>query len=125
MTSMIRSAGASMTMLELVLSAMDRDSWASLVWCGRWASVLTVRSPTMREYSSPPLDEPYAVGGHASVNLADDLLRRADEEPDAVAAERRTSSGWESVTTRQLADDMQAWAWRLVSAGLEHGDRVA
>ena len=79
----------------------------------------------MREYSTPPLDRPYAVHGHESVNLADDVLRRADEAPDAVVASRRTPAGWEPVTARELADDVRAWAWRLVTAGLEPGDRVA
>jgi long-chain acyl-CoA synthetase len=79
----------------------------------------------MREYSTPPLDQPYAVRGRSAVNLADDVLRRAQEEPDAVVASRRTPGGWEPVTARRLADDVTTWAWRFVSAGLAHGDRVA
>ena len=79
----------------------------------------------MREYSSPPLDQPYDMGGHASSNLTDDLLRRAEETPDAVVASRRTPEGWAPVTARALADDVRTWAWRFVSAGLAHGDRIA
>ncbi len=79
----------------------------------------------MREYSAPPLDQPYAVDGHASVNLADDVLRRASETPDAVVASRRTPEGWSPVTARELAVDVRRWARRLVSAGLDAEDRVA
>src|SRR5690349_855164 len=119
MTSMICSAGASMTMLELVLSAMDRDSSSGAGWGGGPAphgrrdrdaayplprSSLTTagcqtRTPreeawSVREYSTPPLDRPYAVHGHESLNLADDVLRRADETPEAVVASRRATEGW-------------------------------
>ncbi len=79
----------------------------------------------MREYAAPPLDQPYAVHGRDSVTLVDDLLHRAETEPDAVVASRRTSNGWDPVTAAQLADDVRGWAWRLVSGGLQHGDRVA
>ena len=79
----------------------------------------------MREYAAPPLDQPYAVHGRDCANLADDVLHRAETEPAAVVASRRTPSGWAPVTAEQLAADVRQWAWRLVSAGLEHGDRVA
>ena len=79
----------------------------------------------MREYSTPPLDRPYDVGGRSSANLVDDLLRRAAESPEQVVASRRTTNGWDPVTARTLADDVQAWAQRFLAAGLDMGDRVA
>ncbi len=79
----------------------------------------------MREYSTPPLDQPYAVGGHAPANLADDVLRRARESPGAVVASRGTGTGWEPVTADRLAQDVRVWARRLVVAGIGRGDRVA
>jgi long-chain acyl-CoA synthetase len=75
----------------------------------------------VREYSIPALaDIP------ASANLAEMVIRRAAEQPRAVALRRKAAGGgWEDVTTTQFRDEVRALAKGLIAAGVSPGDRVA
>ncbi len=73
----------------------------------------------MREYAAPPLDEP--VDGI----LTDDLVRRAAEDPDAVACRVRVDGAWTDVSVTELVDQVRAVAKGLVAAGIDPGERVA
>jgi len=73
----------------------------------------------VREYASPPLDEP------PSGTLTDDLVRREDAEPDAVACRVRAGDGWSPVSVDELVTQVRAVAKGLVAAGIEPGERVA
>ncbi|TIC88681.1 long-chain fatty acid--CoA ligase [Nocardioides sp. GY 10113] len=75
----------------------------------------------MREYSTPPTVSIAATG-----NLTDDVLRNADEVPDAPLFSRplRDVDEWEDVTAAEFRDEVVALARGLVAAGLEPGDRI-
>ena len=75
----------------------------------------------MREYSIPALaDIP------AAANLAGVVIRRAAEQPQAVALRRKTADGsWEDVSCAQFRDEVHALAKGLIAAGVSPGDRVA
>ncbi|MGP3954900.1 AMP-dependent synthetase/ligase [Nonomuraea sp. 3N208] len=74
----------------------------------------------MREYSVPVL-----VDVPASASLADTVFRRAEQEPGAVIMRRKTDAGWPVVTASEFRDQVVAVAKGLITAGIEHGDRVA
>ncbi|MBE7323273.1 long-chain fatty acid--CoA ligase [Nocardioides sp. Y6] len=74
----------------------------------------------MREYSSP-----LTVEIPQSGNLTDDVVRNAQEAPDAVAFRRNTGEGWTDVTTAEFLTQVQAVAKGLIASGIEVGDRVA
>ncbi|HEU4514023.1 MAG TPA: AMP-dependent synthetase/ligase [Nocardioidaceae bacterium] len=67
---------------------------------------------------------PLTVDIPTTGSLADDVVRNADEAPDAVAFSRRTADGWEDVTAKGFLDQVRAVAKGLVASGIEPGDRV-
>ncbi len=76
----------------------------------------------MREYSTP-----LTVALPATGNLTDDVVRNAEEAPDAAVLTRRSpgSEDWEDVTAAQFLAEVRAVAKGLVASGVEAGDRVA
>ncbi len=75
----------------------------------------------MREYSTPQTVDVATTG-----NLTDDVVRNADEAPDAVAFSRSDGAdGWTDITCADFLTEVRAVAKGLVAAGIEHGDRVA
>ncbi|WP_084956881.1 AMP-dependent synthetase/ligase [Thermoactinospora rubra] len=74
----------------------------------------------MREYSVPVL-----VDVPPSATLADTVVRRAEQTPDAVVMRRKDGERWLPVTAREFRDQVAALARGLVAAGVEPGDRVA
>ncbi|MGA8845178.1 MAG: AMP-dependent synthetase/ligase, partial [Nocardioides sp.] len=75
---------------------------------------------TVREYSTPPSLEVPSRG-----NLTDDLLRNAEEAPDAVVLARPDGGGWSDVTSAQFLAEVARVARGLIASGVEVGDRVA
>ncbi|GAA2116993.1 AMP-dependent synthetase/ligase [Nocardioides bigeumensis] len=86
----------------------------------------------MREFAAPLTVEVPRTG-----NLTDDVVRNADQAPDAVALRRRpgkdvgegagdgNSAEWVDVTARTFLDEVRAVAKGMVAAGVLAGDRVA
>lgn len=75
----------------------------------------------MREFSTPLTIEVPATG-----NLTDDVVRNAQEAPDAVVFSRPSGDGgWGDVTAAEFLAEVTAVAKGLVAAGIETGDRVA
>ena len=76
----------------------------------------------MREYSTP-----LTVALPATGNLTDDVVRNAEEAPDAAVLARRSpgSEEWQDVTATQFLHEVRAVAKGLVASGVEAGDRVA
>jgi long-chain acyl-CoA synthetase len=76
----------------------------------------------LREYSTPQ-----SVDIPTSGNLTDDVVRNADEAPEAVVFSRPApgAEGWEDVTAAEFLADVSGVAKGLVAAGIEPGDRVA
>lgn len=75
----------------------------------------------MRAYSSPPTYAVPALG-----NLTDDVVRNAQEAPDAAQFSRRDVAGvWQDVSAADFLDQVTAVAKGLIAAGVEAGDRVA
>ncbi|MDN4163482.1 AMP-dependent synthetase/ligase [Nocardioides abyssi] len=75
----------------------------------------------MREFSTPLTIEVPGTG-----NLTDDVVRNAEEAPDAVVFSRPTADGgWSDVTAAEFLAEVSAVAKGLVAAGIETGDRVA
>ncbi|HLY33394.1 MAG TPA: long-chain fatty acid--CoA ligase [Jatrophihabitantaceae bacterium] len=58
-------------------------------------------------------------------NIADFVYQNAAESPAHVALRRRAGDAWTDVTSAQFADEVTAAAKGLITAGIEHGDRVA
>jgi long-chain acyl-CoA synthetase len=79
-----------------------------------------VLEASLREYSSPLTVDIPATG-----NLTDDVVRNADEAPDAVAFSRRRGDDWDDVTAGEFLHEVRAVAKGLVAAGIQTGDRVA
>lgn len=75
----------------------------------------------MREFSTPLTIEVPGTG-----NLTDDVVRNAEEAPDAVVFSRPAGDGtWSDVTAAEFLAEVTAVAKGLVAAGVETGDRVA
>jgi len=61
-----------------------------------------------------------------SASLADVVFTRADREPSAVIARKRTSAGeWQDVTAGRFRAEVTALARGIIGAGIEPGDRIA
>jgi len=61
-----------------------------------------------------------------SASLADVVFTRADREPSAVIARKRTSaSEWQDVTAGRFRAEVTALARGIIGAGIEPGDRIA
>ncbi len=80
----------------------------------------------MREFSTP-MSGPLAAGLPATGNLTDDVVRNAEEAPDAVAFARRLpgEEEWRDVTAAEFLEEVRAVAKGLIAAGVAAGDRVA
>ncbi len=76
----------------------------------------------MREYATPQVVEIPTTG-----NLTDDVVRNADQAPDAVVFSRPTAGGdgWDDVTAAAFLEEVRAVAKGLIAAGVTVGDRVA
>jgi long-chain acyl-CoA synthetase len=81
----------------------------------------------VREFAAPLTVEVPRTG-----NLTDDVVRNAEEAPDAVALRRRPhdtagapDAAWIDVTTRQFLAEVRAVAKGMLAAGVSAGDRVA
>nr|WP_237690239.1 AMP-dependent synthetase/ligase [Nocardioides panacisoli] len=74
----------------------------------------------MREYATPQ-----TVDAPQEGNLADDVVRNAEEAPDAAVLSRRDADGsWHDVTAAAFLAEVQQVAKGLVAAGVAAGDRV-
>ena len=79
----------------------------------------------MREFSTP-MSGPLSAEVPATGNLTDDVVRNADEAPEAVVLSRRAGSGeWHDVTAAQFLVEVRGVAKGLVAVGIGPGDRVA
>ncbi|MER5179189.1 AMP-binding protein [Streptomyces sp. NPDC002896] len=75
----------------------------------------------MREFTTPPLALPPAVGG-----LADAVFDHAVEDPLRIALGRKGDDGqWRDVTAAEFRDEVLALAKGLLAQGVRFGDRVA
>ncbi|MPZ62942.1 MAG: AMP-binding protein [Propionibacteriales bacterium] len=74
----------------------------------------------MREFSTPLATEIADIG-----NLTDDVVRAAEEHPDAVTFERLDGGRWHDVTAARFRDQVTDAAKGLMAAGIAPGDRVA
>lgn len=85
----------------------------------------------MREFSTPVGDTLAALVGPglpASGNLTDDVVRNAEEAPDAVVMSRPGATGgddWVDVTAAEFWEQVRGVAKGLVAVGVEPGARVA
>lgn len=74
----------------------------------------------MREFSTPLTVEVPRIG-----NLTDDVVRNAEEAPDAVLFSRRADDGWTDVSAAEFQHEVADVAKGLIAAGVQPGDRVA
>jgi long-chain acyl-CoA synthetase len=74
----------------------------------------------VREYSTP-----LVVAVPSEGNLTDDVVRNAEEAPDAALFSRRDQDGWSDVSAAAFHDQVRATAKGLIAADVEPGDRVA
>ena len=74
----------------------------------------------MNEISLPPL-VPAATAG----NLTNLIAERAWFEPERITMSRPLGEGWQSVTAREVDEEVRATAKGLIAAGVQIGDRVA
>ncbi|PUA80606.1 AMP-dependent synthetase/ligase [Nocardioides currus] len=73
----------------------------------------------MREFATPLTIEIPTTG-----NLTDDVVRNAQEAPDAVVFSRNVDGEWTDVTAAAFLAEVTAVAKGLMAAGVEAGDRV-
>ena len=78
----------------------------------------------MRTFSNPRLDNSASLSEGPRGNLADDLVRRATEHPDASCLSRQDADGWHDVSAREVRREVLALARGLFAAGVRVGDRV-
>jgi long-chain acyl-CoA synthetase len=76
----------------------------------------------VREFSTP-----LTVAVPATGNLTDDVVRNAEEAPEAVVLARRAPGyeEWRDVTAAEFLGEVQGVAKGLMAAGVEPGDRLA
>jgi len=74
----------------------------------------------MNEISVPPL-VPAATAG----NLTNLIAERAWFEPERITMSRPLGEGWQTVTAREVDEEVRATAKGLIAAGVQIGDRVA
>jgi long-chain acyl-CoA synthetase len=76
----------------------------------------------VREFSTP-----LTVAVPATGNLTDDVVRNAEEAPEAVVLARRApgSEEWRDVTAAEFLAEVQGVAKGLMASGVEPGDRLA
>ena len=74
----------------------------------------------MNEITIPPL-VPAATEG----NLTNLIAERAWFEPERITMSRPLGDGWQTLTAREVENDVRAAAKGLIAAGIHIGDRVA
>ena len=74
----------------------------------------------MNEVTTPAL-VPSATAG----NLTNLIAERAWFEPERITMSRPLGDGWQSVTAREIDEEVRATAKGLIAAGIQIGDRVA
>jgi long-chain acyl-CoA synthetase len=74
----------------------------------------------MNEVTTPAL-VPSATAG----NLTNLIAERAWFEPERITMSRPLGDGWQSVTAREVDEEVRATAKGLIAAGIQLGDRVA
>ena len=74
----------------------------------------------MNEVTTPAL-VPSATAG----NLTNLIAERAWFEPERIIMSRPLGDGWQSVTAREVDEEVRATAKGLIAAGIQIGDRVA
>ncbi|NCV42610.1 MAG: long-chain fatty acid--CoA ligase [Actinobacteria bacterium] len=74
----------------------------------------------MNEVTTPAL-VPSATAG----NLTNLIAERAWFEPERITMSRPLGDGWQSVTAREVDEEVRATAKGLIAAGIQIGDRVA
>ena len=74
----------------------------------------------MNEVTTPAL-VPSATAG----NLTNLIAERAWFEPERITMSRPLGDGWQSVTAREVDEEVRATAKGLIAAGIQFGDRVA
>jgi long-chain acyl-CoA synthetase len=74
----------------------------------------------MNEVTNPAII-PAATAG----NLTNLIAERAWFEPDRITMSRPLGDGWQSMTARQVEEEIRSTAKGLVAAGIQIGDRVA
>ncbi len=74
----------------------------------------------MNEVTTPVL-VPSATAG----NLTNLIAERAWFEPERITMSRPLGDGWQSVTAREVDEEVRATAKGLIAAGIQIGDRVA
>jgi long-chain acyl-CoA synthetase len=74
----------------------------------------------MNEVTTPAL-VPSATAG----NLTNLIAERAWFEPERITMSRRLGDGWQSVTAKEVDEEVRATAKGLIAAGIGIGDRVA
>ena len=74
----------------------------------------------MNEVTTPAL-VPSATAG----NLTNLIAERAWFEPERITMSRPLGDGWQSVTSREVDEEVRATAKGLIAAGIQIGDRVA
>ncbi len=74
----------------------------------------------MREYSTPLTVEIPETG-----NLTDDIVRNAEQRPEAVSFARKDADGWSDVTAAAFLEQVRAVAKGILASGVRVGDRVA
>jgi len=80
----------------------------------------------VREYSTPSAPGRSRSGPAAGwTSLTDDVVRNAEEAPEAVVLSRPDGQGWVGVTAVAFRDEVAGVARGLMAAGVARGDRVA
>ncbi|MEY3857974.1 MAG: hypothetical protein RL290_568, partial [Actinomycetota bacterium] len=74
----------------------------------------------MNEVTTPAL-VPSATAG----NLTNLIAERAWFEPERITMSRPLGDGWQSVTAKEVDEEVRATAKGLIAAGIQIGDRVA
>jgi long-chain acyl-CoA synthetase len=100
-----------------------------LAWCGDGSlpAGSRVRSPTSHRGGGARvahLHQPTSPVHRPGDNLADDLARRATEQPDSTCLTRYSEEGWVDVSAASVHAEVVALARGLLAAGIEAGDRV-
>ena len=68
---------------------------------------------------------PALVPSATSGNLTNLIAERAWFEPERITMSRPLGDGWQSVTAREVDEEVRATAKGLIAAGIQLGDRVA
>ena len=74
----------------------------------------------MNEISTPAIIETATAG-----NLTNLVAERAWFEPERITMSRPLGDGWQSLTAREVEQEIRATAKGLIAAGIQIGDRVA